>query len=108
MRSINETENSIWMDRCFTLRGLQNEIHYDAVKHGLFENKGGVDGYCNWLMQECREVRLSEVEHVAEEMADVIILTLSYGVHLGLDIAQAIKDKVEFNKTRPYQHGKRF
>lgn len=50
-----------------------------------------------------------DLEHVAEELADVIIRTANVCKRFGLDLEGAILKKLEFNKSRPYMHGnKRF
>jgi hypothetical protein len=40
------------------------------------------------------------------ELADCIIRILDYCGHAGIDINEALRIKHEFNKTRPYKHGK--
>lgn len=47
-------------------------------------------------------------EGVPTELADVIIRCLDMADYYGIDIEYAIKEKMEFNKTRPYKHGKQF
>lgn len=47
-------------------------------------------------------------EGVPSEIADVIIRCLDMVDFYGIDIEHAIKEKMEFNKTRPYKHGKAF
>lgn len=47
-------------------------------------------------------------EGVPSELADVIIRCLDMADYYGIDIDGAIKEKMEFNKTRPYKHGKQF
>ena len=44
-------------------------------------------------------------EGIAVELADCIIRILDYCGHAGIDIAEAISIKHEYNKTRPYKHG---
>ncbi len=39
------------------------------------------------------------------EIADVIIRTLGLCAELDLDIDALVRDKIEFNKTRPFKHG---
>jgi len=43
------------------------------------------------------------------EMADAVIRIMDMGMSKGLRIGEALIDKMQFNKTRPYRHGgKRF
>lgn len=44
-------------------------------------------------------------EGVAVELADCIIRILDYCGKAGIDIEDAIRRKIEYNKTRPYRHG---
>lgn len=44
-------------------------------------------------------------EGIAIELADCIIRILDYCGHAGIDIEEAIINKHEFNKSRPYRHG---
>ena len=47
-------------------------------------------------------------EGVPVELADVIIRCMDMANYYGIDLEEAIKEKHEFNKTRPYKHGKMF
>lgn len=47
-------------------------------------------------------------EGVPAELADVVIRCFEMADFYGIDLEAAILEKHEFNKTRPYKHGKRF
>lgn len=47
-------------------------------------------------------------EGVPAELADVVIRCFDMADYYGIDLEAAIIEKTEFNKTRPYKHGKRF
>ncbi len=47
-------------------------------------------------------------EGVPAELADVMIRCMDMAEYYGIDIEAAILEKHEFNKTRPYKHGKEF
>ena len=47
-------------------------------------------------------------EGVPSELADVIIRCFEMADYYGIDLEGAILEKHEFNKTRPYKHGKIF
>lgn len=47
-------------------------------------------------------------EGVPAELADVVIRCFDMADYYGIDLEAAIKEKHEFNKTRPYKHGKEF
>lgn len=100
-----------------TLNNLRDEIYEDAVAHGLWEDEDGIDWY-----QECHSMIECEVdelydaiedranghgdENFREELADVIIMSLSVAGKLGIDIDAAVRRKMEINKGRAWKHGK--
>ena len=45
-------------------------------------------------------------EAYTEELADVIIASLSVAGKLGIDIDAAVRGKMEINRARPWKHGK--
>lgn len=45
---------------------------------------------------------------VAVELADAIIRILDLAHSFGLNIGQAVVDKHNYNRDRPYKHGKKF
>lgn len=47
-------------------------------------------------------------EGIAVEMADCIIRILDWAGQAGVDMEQIILQKHEYNKTRPYKHGKKY
>lgn len=59
----------------------------------------------NW--REC-ELRIKKPEGIAVEMADCLIRILDWFGKERLDVEQIVRDKHEYNKNRPYKHGKRF
>ena len=112
-----------------TLNTMRDAIYEDAVAHGLWESTDYTVKECieearqegepadqedmmrGWAMEAIRrevnelEMTLSEEEYV-EELADVIIASLSVAGKLGIDIDAAVKRKMEINKARPWKHGK--
>jgi NTP pyrophosphatase (non-canonical NTP hydrolase) len=42
------------------------------------------------------------------ELADVVIRVCDFAGHLGCDLAKEIREKSDYNETRPHKHGKRF
>jgi len=47
-------------------------------------------------------------EGVPSELADVVIRCFDMADFYGINLEAAILEKHEFNKTRPYKHGKEF
>ena len=106
-------------------------VHNNAVKNGFWKG-GRTDAECIALihselseaLEELREPmipshpyaprkhirrgREPKPEGFPSEMADVIIRTLDLCAARNIDIGRAVMDKVIYNNTRPYKHGKRF
>lgn len=47
-------------------------------------------------------------EGVPVELADTVIRCLDMADYYGIDLEAAIIEKMEFNKTRPFKHGRKF
>lgn len=47
-------------------------------------------------------------EGIPAELADVVIRCFDMADYYGINLEAAILEKHEFNKTRPYKHGKKF
>lgn len=45
------------------------------------------------------------MESIPAELADVVIRLMDMCDHYGIDLAAAVVEKHEFNKSRPYRHG---
>ena len=45
---------------------------------------------------------------IPSEFADLLIRVFDTCGHYGIDLEGAIREKMEFNRTRPYKHGKKF
>ena len=58
------------------------------------------------------EIYYREEDHKPEgapiELADVVIRCFDMAYVFGIDLENAIREKHEFNKSRPYLHGKKF
>ena len=117
------------LEERISLNSMRDAIYEDAVAHGLWESTDYTVKECieaarqegepadqedmmrGWAMEAIRrevnelEMTLSEEEYV-EELADVIIASLSVAGKLGIDIDAAVKRKMEINKARPWKHGK--
>lgn len=103
------------------LNEVRDEVYTDAVAHGLYEGEYDVPeleraapGLMYRIQDEVREAwnaaldwqqgKEGAKDHVAEELADIIITALSVSGHLGIDIDAAMRQKVDINKKRPYKH----
>ena len=86
---------------------LRDFVHGDAVAHGLWENESAYQ-CAERIADEVDELldSTSHPDHYAEELADVIIMSLSVAGHLGIDIDAEVQRKVEINRDRPWKHDK--
>ena len=99
---------------------IQRGVHQNARAHGWWEEPREDGTLIALIMSEAAEaleaLRKGNVpdEHCPEfsgaevELADVIIRIMDMAEARGWDVAGAIVAKHEFNKTRPYKHGKEF
>ena len=112
------------------LNDLRDAIYEDAVAHGLWEGTDCIVKECidaaiqegepadqeemmrglamEFIRREVNELDEASVnaEAYTEELADVIIASLSVAGKLGIDIDAAVRRKMEINKGRPWKHGK--
>ena len=113
-----------------TLNTLRDAIYEDAVAHGLWEKTDYTVKECieaarqegepadqeemmrGWAMETIRrevnelEDASADAEAYADELADVIIASLSVAGKQGIDIDAAVRRKMEINRARSWKHGK--
>ena len=118
------------LEKRISLNSMRDAIYEDAVAHGLWESTDYTVKECieaerqegepvdheemmrGWAMETIRrevnelEDASADAEAYAEELADVIIASLSVAGKLGIDIDAAVRRKMEINKSRPWKHGK--
>lgn len=87
------------------LNRLRDLVHADAVAHGLWENESAYES-AERIADEVDELMDSTCNphHFAEELADVIIMSLSAAGHLRIDIDAEVRRKIEINQKRPWKH----
>lgn len=113
------------MSNKFTIAQFQKDVHQCAVDHGWWEDKGGTSfGEKLALMhselsealeafRDCGDPtkvwddpnRPGKQEGVPVELADCIIRIFDYMEHVGVDMEKVLRDKHEYNLSRPYRHG---
>ena len=95
------------------LNELRDEIYTDAVAHGLYVDADwGTDEFgkrvnaLGLISGETIEALQAahDTVHFCEELADVLIVTLSICGKLGIDIDAEVQRKMAINKTRPWGH----
>lgn len=113
-----------------TINDMRDAIYEDAVAHGLWEGTDYIVKECidaeiqegepadqeemmrglamEFIRREVNELDEASVnaEAYTDELADVIIASLSVAGKLGIDIDAAVRRKMEINRSRPWKHGK--
>ena len=106
------------LEERISLNSMRDAIYEDAVAHGLWDDDEDYmptdcvdfirdevieleDTAMNWEDDVC-----NDNSAFCEELADVIIMSLSVAGKLGIDIDAAVRRKMEINRARPWKHGK--
>lgn len=88
---------------------LQKEIHGNAIEHGWWEDQRPIPELLCLVHAEVSEAleayRKRDDEHMAEELADIVIRVMDMCEAYDIDLAHEITRKHEINKLRPYRHG---
>ena len=101
---------------------LIESSHKNAVEHGFWEkdrNFGEVIALIHTELSEAyeeyrnhKEINETYYEEngkpcgIPSELADVVIRICDFAGGENIDLEKIIKEKLEYNKTRPYKHGK--
>lgn len=101
---------------------LVKEAHENSVKHGFWEkdkNFGEVIALMHCELSEAYEEYRNHRGYnetyyeengkpcgIPSELADVVIRIFDFCGGENIDLEKIILEKMEYNKTRPYKHGK--
>lgn len=104
----------------YAFQDVQTEVHETAVDKGWWQEQRGVGEVIALIHSELSEAleadrngnpadkHCPQYTSLEVELADAIIRIMDYAQFRGLDVAGAVIAKSEFNKTRPFKHGKKF
>jgi len=114
------TKKEITHETFQALNDLRDEAYQTAVSKGWYEKPRSVGDAISLMHSELSEAledyrSKGHVESwkeengkpagVPSELADVLIRVFDFCGSHNIDIAQAVKEKMAFNQTRPHRHG---
>jgi NTP pyrophosphatase (non-canonical NTP hydrolase) len=94
------------------INNLCREAFSTAVSKGWHDEEQHTATLLALIHSEVSEAleadRKGDDDNFAEELADVCIRIFDLCGLKGIDLEQAIINKMEYNRTRPFKHGKRY
>lgn len=99
---------------------MASTVHKNAVAHGWWEgerNDGEILALIHAEVSETLEAlrhgnppdeKCPQLNSAVVELADIMIRCMDFAQARGWPLGDAIVAKHEYNKTRPYKHGKAF
>lgn len=101
------------------INSLASDIHYMNVDKGFWEEKRSTAECIALMHSELSEAleadrkdlmddHIPNRKGVEVELADCMIRILDYAGKHDLDLGGAISEKLKYNASRPYKHGKKY
>lgn len=102
----NTAKKNGWRSGFFeNLRNLVLKPNRDAEFIALLQSEASEALEAMRAPENAESKKIAGFSCVEEELSDIIIRIMDYGVARRLRIASAVLAKMEYNKSRPYRHG---
>lgn len=113
MKSSREEERQRKKMKKPTISSLIKECHRIAESKGWWDeprNDGELIALMHSELSEALEALRAHgtKDNLAEELADCCIRIFDYCGARDIDLEKILLKKIEYNRTRPYRHGKKF
>jgi NTP pyrophosphatase (non-canonical NTP hydrolase) len=99
---------------------IQKEAHKIAISKGWWDDHRSDGEIIALIHEEVSEAlgalrkggqpdkHVKNFTNIEVELADIILRIMDFAGHKRFRVIEALLEKMEFNKTRSYRHGKRF